>query len=84
MEVQTLSLSQYRAHFRSTRALTAALHERDEHTRHHCDRVVLLAEAMGRALGLNGSDMAVLRLAGRFHDVGKIGIPDAILLKESR
>lgn len=70
--------------FRSTRSLTTALHERDEHTGDHCDRVALLAEWMGRALGLNRVDMSILRLGGRFHDVGKIGIPDEVLLKKSR
>ena len=74
----------YGTRFRSTKGLTMALHERDQHTRHHCDRVALLAEWMGRALELNRMDMAVLRFGGRFHDVGKIGIPDALLFKKSR
>lgn len=81
---RTKPLHRFGIRFRATRALTMALHERDEHTRHHCDRVALLAEAMGRALRLGESDMGVLRFAGRFHDLGKIGIPDAILFKESR
>ncbi len=71
-------------HFRPTKSLTLALYQRDAHTGHHCDRVALLAEWMGRALKLSRPDMMILRLGGRFHDVGKIGIPDSVLLKESR
>tara|TARA_Y100001933_G_scaffold211424_1_gene216205 strand:+ start:942 stop:1574 length:633 start_codon:yes stop_codon:yes gene_type:complete len=84
LDNQMKRTARYGHRFRSTKALTIALHERDEHTRHHCDRVVMLAEALGRALGISKFDMDELRLCARFHDVGKIGIPDAILLKESR
>lgn len=70
--------------FGESRALTMALGERDKYTRDHCDRVALLAERMGQALELNKTDMALLRFGGRFHDIGKIGIPDAVLLKKSR
>lgn len=67
--------------YRSTRALTAALHERDEHTRHHCDRVVDLAVRLSKAIGLDGPALDVIEICARFHDIGKIGIADSILLK---
>lgn len=65
-------------------ALTTALDERDRYTNLHCDRVSRLARALGQACGLDGADLAALQLAARFHDIGKIGIPDAVLLKPGR
>ena len=65
----------------STRALVAALAERDTHTREHADRVIQLADQIGRACDLTEEELLVLRLAAALHDIGKIGIPDHILLK---
>jgi HD-GYP domain-containing protein (c-di-GMP phosphodiesterase class II) len=66
------------------RALERALHERDLNTGLHCDRTRGLALEMGEALALDGLQLQVLGLAAQLHDVGKIGIPDAILLKPGR
>lgn len=66
---------------RSTTALYIALDERDGHTRLHSDRVVELAVQLGAACGIADDDMQVLRAGAQFHDIGKIGIPDYILLK---
>ncbi|CAG4885353.1 Metal dependent phosphohydrolase [Georgfuchsia toluolica] len=65
----------------SVDALTIALEERDAYTRSHCDRVVVLASELGEACGLSHSEMQLLHLSALFHDIGKIGIPDHILLK---
>ena len=65
-------------------ALTTALDERDSYTKGHCDRVCTLALRMGRACGMDDTALAQLALAARFHDIGKIGIPDAVLLKPGR
>ena len=64
-----------------TRALIAALDERDGHTREHCDRVVVLATILGVECGLTQIELRLLGLAAAMHDIGKIGIPDHILLK---
>lgn len=66
------------------RVLSEALNERDGFTRRHCDRVIELAGSFGRACELSGEDLRHLRLAARFHDIGKIGIPDHVLLKPGR
>jgi HD-GYP domain-containing protein (c-di-GMP phosphodiesterase class II) len=58
-----------------------ALGERDRHTRQHSDRVVTIAVELGQRCGLSDEELSALRLAASFHDVGKIGIPDRILLK---
>jgi HD-GYP domain-containing protein (c-di-GMP phosphodiesterase class II) len=64
-----------------TRALLVALGERDRHTLEHSDRVVAAAVALGRHCGLSSGELNSLWLAAAFHDIGKIGIPDQVLLK---
>lgn len=60
--------------------LAAALDQRDSYTDRHCDRVSQLAHAMGNRCELSEERLAHLALAARFHDVGKIGIRDDVLL----
>ena len=68
----------------SVLALTTALNERDSYTNDHCDRVCRLALQMGQCFGMQGQGLRELTLAARFHDIGKIGIPDHILFKPGR
>lgn len=65
-------------------ALTTALDERDRYTNLHCDRVCRMAVALGQACGMDSDALDTLAMAARFHDIGKIGIPDAILRKPGR
>ncbi len=65
-------------------ALDYALRRRDEYTHDHSSRVVDLAMALGRKCGLKAGELSMLRACARFHDIGKIGIPDSILLKPGR
>jgi HD-GYP domain-containing protein (c-di-GMP phosphodiesterase class II) len=69
---------------RETAAVVRALRERDENTFAHCDRTCGLSVEIGRTFELSSEDLAVLRWAARLHDVGKIGIPDRVLLKPGR
>jgi hypothetical protein len=62
-------------------ALAAAVEARDENTRGHNHRVAELAVQIGRAMELPTDTLRTLARAGLLHDVGKIGIPDAILSK---
>jgi len=71
----------YIALHRYTKALSVALGHRDLYTRVHSDRVVALSEAMGVRLGMSETDLGILRISATFHDIGKIGVPDHILLK---
>ncbi len=57
---------------------------RDPYTQGHERRVGLIAEAIGRELGLEAEHCEALRIAGFLHDVGKIGVPAEILAKPSK
>lgn len=67
-----------------TRALAVALAYRDRYTQLHSDRVVAIAEAIGIRLGLDDEAIAVLKIGAAFHDIGKIGVPDRVLLKPGK
>lgn len=62
-------------------SLSAALGARDQHTRIHSDRVVQLSTEVGRQIELSEKELDILALGARFHDLGKIGIPDNVLRK---
>ena len=62
--------------------LVTASEYRDEDTGSHIRRIALYAAALARALGWSEEDVELLRLAAPMHDIGKIGIPDHILLKK--
>jgi putative two-component system response regulator len=62
--------------------LANAIEARDAATRGHCERLATLAAWLAGAVGLPARDIATIRLGAILHDVGKIGIPDRILLKE--
>lgn len=64
--------------------LAAALDQRDSYTDIHCDRVSQLALQLGRRCDLSEKQLGHLVLAARFHDVGKIGIRDDVLLHPGR
>jgi putative two-component system response regulator len=63
----------------TTLALT--IEARDPYTLGHCDRLSRYAVALGEALGLDHEMLRALRLGGYLHDLGKIAVPDGILLK---
>jgi HD-GYP domain-containing protein (c-di-GMP phosphodiesterase class II) len=62
-------------------ALTEAIDMRDHYTWQHSKNVMELAGKLGKRLGLDEAALAELAFAARLHDVGKIGVPDTILLK---
>ena len=69
---------------RSTAAmesLSATVDARDAYTAGHSRRVQQLALAIGRELGLSQAELDLLGHAALFHDIGKLAVPDAILLK---
>src|SRR5918997_2125398 len=66
------------------KALTAALETRDAETRGHSERVVSFTLRLGREMGLDAEETRSLEFGSLLHDIGKIGVPDAILRKPSR
>jgi putative two-component system response regulator len=65
-------------------SLGATVEARDGCTSGHCERMATYATAFGVHLGLREEDIAALHRGGYLHDVGKTGIPDAVLLKRGR
>ncbi len=70
-----------RQHLATISALTSAIDARDPSTLGHSVRVGQLAVMLGRQLGLEERVLARLEIGGYLHDIGKIGIRDAVLLK---
>jgi hypothetical protein len=65
-------------------ALCSAVEAKDVYTRGHSTRVATLAALIGQELGLPPERLRILYQAGMLHDIGKIGIPDAVLHKPAR
>jgi len=71
--------------YRTTlQALTAALEARDSETHGHSERVVTFSLRLGREYGLTALEMKALEFGSLLHDIGKIGVPDAILRKPAK
>ena len=62
-------------------ALAMTIEARDPTTRGHCERLAHHAVRLGRVLGLSNDDLSALHRGGYLHDVGKVGVPDSVLLK---
>ena len=65
-------------------ALCLTIEARDPYTGGHCARLADFAQSVGRALGVDEATHRALRLAGYLHDLGKIAVSDAVLLKPGR
>jgi diguanylate cyclase (GGDEF)-like protein len=70
-----------RAYMGTAEALAAALEAKDSYTAHHARSIVEHAEAVGRRLGMDATQLRDLRLGAVFHDIGKIAVPEQILNK---
>ena len=62
-------------------ALARMVEAKDEQTGNHCSRLASSAVVFGKALGLGALDLDALRRGGVLHDIGKLAVPDKILLK---
>ncbi len=65
-------------------ALVRSLEARDRYTKDHSSRVSLLSVQFARALGLDEENIQLIKTGGLLHDIGKVGIADAVLLKPGR
>lgn len=75
-------MSQFTRHIASS--LVEAVEAKDPYTRGHSERVELITGRIGRESGVPSADFADLLWGALLHDIGKIGIPDAILMKPGR
>jgi diguanylate cyclase (GGDEF)-like protein len=75
---------QREASLAALRALAQTVDAKDPDTRAHSDRVAVLSERLARALRWSAPDARRLYHAAQVHDIGKIGVPDAVLFKPAR
>ena len=72
------------AYLESIQTLRYTVEAKDTYTRGHSDRVSEYSVLIGKYLGLPVADLDTLKIGGLFHDIGKIGVPDAILQKNGK
>jgi len=73
-----------KAYLESIQTLRYTVEAKDAYTKGHSDRVSAYAVLIGKYMGLSDQDLKTLEIGGLFHDIGKIGVPDSILLKEDK
>lgn len=73
-----------KAYMESIQTLRYTVEAKDPYTRGHSDRVSEYSVLIGKYLNLPEDQLDLLRVGGLFHDIGKIGVPDSILLKTER
>lgn len=69
---------------RKLNSVLKKIQDKDEYTFNHCQRVMNMSLIVGHRMGINKDNVARLAYAALYHDVGKIEIPDDILLKPTR
>ena len=72
------------AYLETIQTLRFSVEAKDSYTRGHSDRVSAYSVLIGKYLNLTEEEIRLLKIGGLFHDIGKIGIPDSILLKDSK
>jgi PAS domain S-box-containing protein len=72
------------SHVKALKRLSLAAAYRDDETFHHTERVGATAAQIGERMGLGPDQVGVLRRAAPLHDIGKLAIPDCILLKPGK
>ena len=73
-----------KAYLESIETLRYTVEAKDRYTHGHSDRVSAYSVLIGKKLGLSKEDLDTLKIGGLFHDIGKIGISDTILLKNGK
>lgn len=70
--------------FSTLYAFVKAIEAKDPYTKEHSNRVTDIAIILGKAMSCSAEEIEILNVAGRLHDIGKIGVRDNILLKPGR
>jgi len=84
VENKILYESLYRSLLDTFKSLVASIQVRDSYTEEHSYRVTDMAINMAKCMGCSAEDIESVRIAGMLHDIGKIAIPDRILLKPDK
>jgi len=64
-------------------ALARTIEAKDPYTHGHCERLAKYATELGRRIGLGNEEVSALGIAGMVHDIGKVAVPESILLKKA-
>lgn len=83
-EIKKINEELEKAYLESIETLRYTVEAKDTYTRGHSDRVSELSVLIGKKVNLSEEDLRTMQIGGLFHDIGKIGVPDSILLKESK
>ena len=83
-ELESTNEKLKKAYLDIVQTLRATVEAKDSYTRGHSDRVSAYSVLLGKYLKVSDDELEILRIGGLFHDVGKIGIPDTILLKNGK
>ena len=73
-----------RGHEQTLRVLVSAMDIRHKETRDHSDRVMRMAMGLARLAGMHGEALLAVKFGALLHDIGKLAIPDAILIKPGK
>lgn len=84
IELEDANKKLEKAYLDIVETLRATVEAKDSYTRGHSDRVSAYSVLIGKYLNLSEEELENLKIGGLFHDVGKIGIPDTILLKNGK
>ena len=83
-EIKKINKELENAYLESIETLRYTVEAKDTYTRGHSDRVSEFSVLIGKKVNLSEEELRLLKIGGLFHDIGKIGVPDSILLKESK
>jgi len=83
-EIKKINVQLEKAYLESIETLRYTVEAKDSYTRGHSDRVSEYSLLIGKKVNLPEEQLKILKIGGLFHDIGKIGVPDSILLKESK
>ena len=83
-EIKKMNQELEKSYLESIETLRYTVEAKDIDTRGHSDRVSKFSVLLGKSVNLPEEDIKCLQVGGLFHDIGKIGVPDSILLKEGK
>lgn len=83
-EIKKINEQLEKSYLESIETLRYTVEAKDSYTRGHSDRVSAYSVLIGKKLNLSEDKLKTLQIGGLFHDIGKIGVPDSILLKEGK